>query len=138
LRAPGHHHLIRANDLARYRCKSLRAHVQRLTKTAMARPWKKRRWRDHAQAMIEGTSVARAAERCDVHPHHGILMATPVSGLAGVGQAQDAGRNRRADETFILESFKGRRPDLPRQPRKRGDEAKRPVSCVESRKGAVA
>ena len=31
-----------------------------------------------------------------------------------------------ADETFMLELFKGRRSDLPRWPRKRGDKAKHP------------
>ena len=37
-----------------------------------------------------------------------------------------------ADETFILESFKGRRSGLPRQPRKRGGKAKHPGPFFEN------
>jgi hypothetical protein len=29
---------------------------------------KKEQWFDHSQAMLEGTSLAKAAERCGVHP----------------------------------------------------------------------
>src|SRR5271167_3942089 len=53
----------RANGLARYRCKSCGRTFNALTKTAMAGLRKKEQWLDHAQAMIEAMSVAKAAER---------------------------------------------------------------------------
>ena len=86
-----------------------------LTKTPMAHLRKKERWLDHARAMIEGKSLAKTAELCGVHPttafrwRHRFLRAP----------ASDKPRSLRgiveADETFVLESFKGRCSDLPRK-----------------------
>jgi hypothetical protein len=73
----------------------LRAHLQRLTKTPIARLREKERWLYRAQAMLEETSLAEAAERCGVHPTTAFRLATPVSGIARLGQAQSARRNRR-------------------------------------------
>ena len=72
--------------------------------------------------MIAGESVAKAAERCGVL-HHGVSLATSVPGRARRRQAARLSGIVEADETFILESFKGRRSDLPREPRKRGGKA---------------
>ena len=58
----------RANGVARYRCKSCGRTFNALTKTTMAGLRKKEQWLDHAQAMLEGMSLAKAAERCGVHP----------------------------------------------------------------------
>jgi hypothetical protein len=76
--------------------------------------------------MIEGKSLAKTAALCGVHPttafrwRHRFLRA-PASdkprGLRGIVEA---------DETFVLESFKGRRSDLPRKSRKRGGTARHP------------
>ena len=111
----------------------------------MAHLRKKERWLDHAQAMIEGKSLAKTAELCGVHPttafrwRHRFLRAPaddkPRS-LSGIVEA---------DETFILESFKGRRSDLPRQARRRGGTARHPgpyqdnipVLVARDRKGAT-
>ena len=70
--------------------------------------------------MIEGKSLAKTAKLCGVHPttafrwRHRFLRAPaddkPRS-LSGIVEA---------DETFILESFKGRWSDLPRKACKRG------------------
>jgi transposase-like protein len=86
-----------------------------LTKTPMAHLRKKEKWPDHARAMIEGKSLAKTAALCGVHPttafrwRHRFLRAP----------ASDKPRSLRglveADETFILESFKGRWSDLPRK-----------------------
>ena len=103
----------RANGLARYRCKSCGRTFNALTKTPMARLRKKERWLDHAQAMLEGTSLAKAAERCGVHPttafrwRHRFLRSPALDKpktLTGIVEA---------DETFILELFKGRRSGPP-------------------------
>ena len=57
----------RANALARYRCKGCGRTFNALTKTPMARLRKKELWLAHAEAMLEGTSVAKAARRSGVH-----------------------------------------------------------------------
>ena len=111
----------------------------------MAHLHKKERWVDHAEAMIEGKSLAKAAQRCGVHPttafrwRHRFLSAPAADKprrLSGIVEA---------DETFILESFKGRRFDLPRRARKRGGSARHPglhqdnipILVARDRKGAT-
>jgi transposase-like protein len=116
----------RSHGLLRFRCKSCRRTFNALTKTPMAHLRKKEKWLDHARAMIEGKSLAKTAALCGVHPttafrwRHRFLRA-PASdkprGLRGIVEA---------DETFLLESFKGRWSDLPRKARKRGGRARHP------------
>ena len=116
----------RSHGLLRFRCKSCGRTFNALTKTPMAHLRKKDRWLDHARAMIEGKSLAKTAALCGIHPttafrwRHRFLRA-PASdkprGLRGIVEA---------DETFILESFKGRWSDLPRKARKRGGTARHP------------
>jgi transposase-like protein len=135
----------RSDGLLRYRCKSCRRTFNALTKTPMAHLRKKEKWLAHARAMIEGRSLAKTAELCGVHPttafrwRHRFLRAP----------ADDKPRTLNgiveADETFILESFKGRRSNLPRAARKRGGTARHPgsyqdnipVLVARDRKGAT-
>jgi transposase-like protein len=58
----------RSDGLLRFRCKSCGRTFNALTKTPMAHLRKKERWLDHAQAMIEGKSLAKTAKLCGVHP----------------------------------------------------------------------
>ena len=135
----------RSDGLLRYRCKACRRTFNALTKTPMAHLRKKEEWLDHAQAMIEGKSLAKTAKLCGVHPttafrwRHRFLRAPADDKprtLSGIVEA---------DETFILESFKGQRSDLPRGPRKRGGTARHPglyqdnipVLVARDRKGAT-
>jgi transposase-like protein len=99
----------------RFRCKSCGRTFNALTKTPMAHLRKKEKWLDHARAMIEGKSLAKTAQLCGVHPttafrwRHRFLRASASDkprGLRGIVEA---------DETFVLESFKGRWSDLPRK-----------------------
>ena len=76
--------------------------------------------------MIEGTSVAKAAERCHVHPSTAFRWRHRFLGSPALDKPKTLRGIVEADETFILESFKGRRSDLPRPPRKRGGKAKHP------------
>jgi hypothetical protein len=110
----------RASDLPRYRCKACLRTFNALTKTPLAKLRMKEKWAAQTEAMIDGVSLAQAAQRCDVHPttafrwRHRFLAA--LSGdkpkaLSGIVEG---------DETFILESFKGKRSGLPRKSRKRG------------------
>src|SRR6201995_4906532 len=135
----------RSDGLLRFRCKACRRTFNALTKTPMAHLRKKEKWLDHAQAMIEGMSLAKTAKLCGVHPttafrwRHRFLRAPADDKprrLSGIVEA---------DETFILESFKGRWSDLPRKARKRGGTARHPgpyqdnipVLVARDRKGAT-
>jgi transposase-like protein len=114
-----------AHGLARYRCTDCRRTFNALSGTSLARLRHKDRWPDHARALMTGESVAEAASRCGVaHTtafrwRHRFLAAPALdkpTRLNGIVEA---------DETFILESFKGRRGDLPRAARKRGGKPKK-------------
>ncbi len=135
----------RSDGLLRFRCKSCGRTFNALTKTPMAHLRKKEKWLDHARAMIEGKSLAKTAKLCGVHPttafrwRHRFLRAPADDKprtLSGIVEA---------DETFILESFKGRWSDLPRKARKRGGTARHPgpyqdnipVLVARDRKGAT-
>ena len=97
-----------------------------LSKTPMGHLRKKERCLDHAQAMIEGKSLAKTAELCGIHPttafrgRHRFLRAP-------ADDKPRTERNLEADETFILESVTARWSDLPRQTRRRGGTARHPA-----------
>jgi transposase-like protein len=135
----------KASGLPRYRCKACARTFNALTKTPLAKLRMKEKWSSQADAMIDGVSIAKAARRCDVHYttafrwRHRFLAA--LSGdkprtLSGIIES---------DETFVLESFKGKRSGMPRKARKRGGtSAKRgrsaeqiPVIVARDRHGAT-
>ena len=104
-----------AHGLPRYRCTECRRTFNALSGTSLARLRHKDRWSDHAQALIVGESVAKAASRCGVayttafRWRHRFLVAPALdkpTRLNGIVEA---------DETFILESFKGRRAGVAHQ-----------------------
>ena len=135
----------RASDLPRYRCKACLRTFNALTKTPLAKLRMKDTWATQTAAMIDGVSTAKAARRCAVHHatafrwRHRFLAA-----LAGDKPKALSGLVE-GDETFILESFKGKRSGLPRKPRRRGGKsAKRglsaeqvPVIVARNRQGAT-
>src|SRR5271155_2483307 len=115
----------RVSGLPRYRCVDCRRSFNALTGTPLARLRKKEQWAAQAQALITGESVVRAAKRCDVAVstafrwRHRFLSAPArdkPAQLSGIVEA---------DETYIRESFKGKRSDLPRLARKRGSRIKK-------------
>jgi transposase-like protein len=117
--------------LPRYRCRGCNRSFNALTGTALARLRKKELWDTQAQALISGESLAKTAARCGIAAstafrwRHRFLSAPAhdkPSRLNGIVEA---------DETFILESFKGRRSDLPRRARKRGGKASKRGLSVE-------
>jgi transposase-like protein len=120
-----------ASGLPRYRCGACRRSFNALTGTPLARLRKKDQWPAQTQALITGESLVKAAKRCDVAVttafrwRHRFLSAPALDKpgrLTGIVEA---------DETFILESFKGRRSALPRPARKRGGKATRPGLSAE-------
>lgn len=113
-------------DLPRYRCKTCRRTFNALTKTPLAHLRHKGKWATQTGAMIDGVSTAKAAKRCGVHYttafrwRHRFLEALATDkphALSGIVEG---------DETFILESFKGKRSAMPRAARKRGG---KPAKC---------
>jgi transposase-like protein len=135
----------RSNAMARYRCKACGRTFNALTKTPMAGLRNKPRWLDHARAMLEGTSVAKAAERCGVDYTTAFRWRHRFLGSPASDKPQTLSGIVEADETFILESFKGRRSGLPRPARKRGGKAKHaglffeniPILVARDRHGAT-
>ena len=135
----------RAGGKPRYRCVTCSRTFNPLTGTPLSGLHYPNRWGDQAQALIEGETVAKAAARCGVDYttafrwRHRFLKALTLdkpTSLSGIVEA---------DETFILESFKGKRRDLPRVPRKRGGKAAKrglsaeqiPVIVARDRTGAT-
>ena len=135
----------RAGGKPRYRCVSCRKTFNPLTGTPLSGLHYPDRWRDQARALIEGGTIAKAAARCGVDHtaafrwRHRFLEALTLDKPASLSGIVEA------DETFILESFKGKRRGLPRAPRKRGGKAARrglsaeriPVMVARDRDGAT-
>ena len=116
----------RSHGLPRYRCKACGRTFNAATGTGMARLRKKDRWLDQAQAMIDGVSLAKAAERCGVHPTTAYRWRHRFLSAPALDKPQMLRGIVEADETFILESFKGRRSGLTRKARQRGGKARHP------------
>ena len=128
----GHDEIARwgsASGLQRYRCSVCKATFNALTGTPLARLRHKDKWLNYAQQMTEGQSIRKSAKACDVHRntafrwrHRFLTLPDQQKATSLVGIAE-------ADETFFLESFKGKKQGLARAPRKRGGKAsKRGVS----------
>jgi hypothetical protein len=78
----------------------------------------KDKWAAQTKALIEGVSTATAARRCGVHDTTAFRWRHRfLASLAGDKPKTLAGIVE-GDETFILESFKGKRAGLPRKSRK--------------------
>jgi len=135
----------RSDGLPRYRCKSCRKTFNGLTKTPMAGLHKKEEWLAHAEAMIDGASVARTAERCNVHSTTAFRWRHRFLAALSSDKPQSMRGIVEGDEMFVLESFKGKRSDLPRPSRKRGGKAAKrglsaeqiPIVVVRDREGAT-
>ena len=121
----------KANGSRRYRCQGCGRTFNGLTKTPLARLRMKEKWREQAQSMIDGTTTSKSAKRCNVdyktafrwrHRFLEAISSDKPKTLSGLVES---------DETFILESFKGKRSDLPRKARKRGGKAAKPGLSAE-------
>lgn len=134
-----------ASGKPRYRCTNCGKSFNPLTGTPLAGLRHMDRWSVQAQALISGETVAKAANRCKVayttafrwrHRFLAALNSDKPRHLSGIVEA---------DETFILELFKGKRSELPRPARKRGGKAAKrglsveqiPVMVARDRDGAT-
>jgi len=135
----------KASGKPRYRCVRCRKTFNPLTGTPLAGLHYPDRWQDQARALISGETIAKAATRCGVdyttafrwrHRFLEALNRDKPTRLSGIVEA---------DETFVLESFKGKRRGLPRAARKRGGKASKrglsaeqiPVLVARDRTGAT-
>ena len=144
----GNHGVVRwgwASDLPRYRCKACSRTFNALTKTPLANLRMKDKWAAQTEAMIEGVSTAKAASRCGVHYTTAFRWRHRfLASLAGDKPRTLTGIVE-GDETFILESFKGKRSDMPRKSRERGGKSVKrglsaeqiPVIVARDRQGAT-
>jgi len=111
------------SGLKRYRCSDCRRSFNALTGTALARLRMKERWEAQTQALITGECLIKPAARCGVavtmafHWHHRFRS------VPALDKPNQLTVIVEADETFILESFKGKRGGLLRSARKRGGKA---------------
>ena len=116
-----------------------------MTGTPLADLRKKDRWEAQAEALISGESVAKAAQRCGLAGSTAFRWRHRLLAAAAFDKPARLSGIVEADETFILESFKGKRSDLPRAARKRGGTAAKrglsaeqiPVLVARDRSGAT-
>ncbi len=116
----------KASGLKRYMCRDCGRTFNALTGTPLAQLHRRDAWLDYARAMVDRTSLRKAAERADIcletsfRWRHRFLEASRdkrPSVVTGIVEA---------DETFILKSAKGSKRIVGRSPRKRGGKAKKP------------
>jgi transposase-like protein len=133
------------NGLKRYRCSDCGKTFNALTGTPLAQLHRRDAWLAYAQALADGLSLRKAAERCGIAldtsfrwRHRFLATAKNVKAKAVNGIVE-------ADETFIRKSAKGSKRLVGRAPRKRGQKAKpglsadeyAPVLIVRDRHGAT-
>ncbi|MDA1256162.1 MAG: IS1595 family transposase, partial [Proteobacteria bacterium] len=135
-----------ASGLQRYRCSTCKVTFNALTGTPLARLRHKDKWLDYAEQLTEGKSIRKSAEICGVHRNTSFrwrhrfltnLNANKAMNLVGIVEA---------DETFFLESFKGKKQGMKRAARKRGGKASKrglsaeqiPVLICRDRSGSTA
>lgn len=122
----GHKHVSRwgsASGLQRYRCGSCKATFNALTGTPLARLRHKEKWLEYTQQMAEGQSVRKSAKVCEVHRNTAFRWRHRFLALPNEQKATSLVGIAEADETFFLESFKGKKRGMVRSPRKRGGKA---------------
>ena len=112
-----------ASGKPRYRCVSCQKTFNATTGTPLAHLRYQERWKDQIQALIDGESLAKAAERCNVDYTTAFRWRHRFLAAADLGKTSGLPSISEADWAFILESFekkrsdKGRRNGLPRKSR---------------------
>ena len=134
-----------SRGLRRYRCRACRRTCSVVSNSGLARLHYPERWKDYAQALIDGLSVRKAAKRCGISKNTAFLWRHRFLACAAQHHASHEAGIVEVDETFFLESFKGQRK-LPRASRKRGGVGRTrgtgkdqiPVMVVRDREGHTA
>jgi transposase-like protein len=134
-----------AGGKPRYRCAECHKTFNPLTGTPLSGLHYQDRWRDQAQALIAGETVSKAAKRCDVAYTTAFRWRHRFLAALNLDKPQRLSGIVEVDETFILESFKGKRGKLSRPARKRGGKASKrglsseqtPIVVARDRSGAT-
>ena len=111
-----------ANGLRRYKCKGCRVTFNALTGTPLAQLHKRELWEAHTQALIDGGSLRSVAMRLEIDLTTSFRWRHRFLAAPKLQKAKQLEGIVEADETFFLESYKGRRK-LPRPARARGGKA---------------
>jgi len=128
--------------LQRYKCKTCNKTFNALTNTPLARLRHKEQWSKFAKDLIDGVSVKKAADNCDVAVSTSFRWRHRFLKIPSELKAKHLEGIVEADETFFLESHKGERT-LDRKSRKRGGKGSQrglskeqiPVLIVRDREG---
>jgi len=117
----GHNQIARwgsASGLQCSRCFACRVTFNTLSCTPLAHLRHKNKWLEYAQQIVSGQSVRARAKVCDMHHntafrwrHRFRKLPNELKATSFVGIAE-------ADETFFLESFKGKKRGMTRPPHK--------------------
>ena len=132
--------------LQRYRCDGCKATFNALTGTSLARLRHKEKWLSYAQQMADNRSIRKSADACSVHRNTSFRWRHRFLELSNRQEATILTGIAEADETFFLESFKGKKRGMPRTARKRGGKASKrglsseqiPVLICRDRMGCTA
>ena len=127
-RGPGHRRLGSRERSGALSLQELPTHLQRLDQDADGATAQERAMARPRPGDDRGNQRGGGAKRCDVHPTTAFRWRHRFLGSAALDKPKTLTGIVEADEMFILESFKGRRSDLPRRPRNRGGKAKHPAS----------
>lgn len=141
-------HVIRhghAKGLQRYRCRGCGKTFSALTGTPLCGLHKRDKWLDQAEALRKGQTLRSVAHHLNIHLGTAHRWRHRFLSLPKVLRPQSLTGIAEADETYFLLSFKGKRGDLGRPPRKRGGKASRrglsqeqvPVLVARDRSGAT-
>jgi transposase-like protein len=134
-----------SNGLQRYRCKACGRTFNALTGTPLAHLRKKGKWLGQMQALIDGLPLSQVSDRLNIAHSTAFRWRHRFLAAQKTLQAQHVAGIVEADQTYFLESGKGKRVEG-RQARKRGGRsAKRglskeqvPVLVIRDRSGATA
>ena len=133
-----------ANGLQRFKCRGCAKTFNALTGTPLARLRMKGKWVAQAEALRDGLSLNKAAERLNISHQTAFRWRHRFLALPKTVMAQALAGIVESDETYFLESHKGSKT-LPRTGRKRGGKAKKrglsseqiPVLVSRDRSGAT-
>ena len=115
------------SGLQRYKCKECNRTFNVLTKTPLARLRHKEVWADYTQDLINGTTIERSAEHCNVANSTAFRWRHRMLQAAQQIKAKHLHGIVELDEIHFLRSEKGNH-HLDRKPHKRGGWAKRGLS----------
>lgn len=133
-----------ANGLQRYMCKACGRSFNALTGTPLARLHQRGKWPSHMQALIDGLTLDKVAERLNITHDTAFRWRHRFLEAQKSVQAQKFNGLVEADQTYLLESGKGKK-GVDRKARKRGGKAKKrglskeqvPILVVRDRSGAT-